>query len=91
MLEGNGTVNWADPRLTDVGIKQVEVIRDTWVEQMNNGIPLPQSYYTSPLLRCLETADITFGSLPLPGSRPFGATIKEVCPSPHHLVRDPIC
>jgi broad specificity phosphatase PhoE len=40
-------------------------------------MPAPQSYYTSPLSRCLTTANITFAGLSLPASRPFVPTVKE--------------
>lgn len=40
-------------------------------------MPAPQSYYTSPLSRCLVTANITFADLSLPASRPFAPTVKE--------------
>jgi broad specificity phosphatase PhoE len=42
-------------------------------------MPAPQSYYVSPLWRCLETADITFASLDtdLPKDRPYKPLIKE--------------
>ena len=39
--------------------------------------PLPESYYSSPLTRCLQTANITFSSLPLPNGRHFIPTVKE--------------
>ena len=45
---------------------------------MNEGIPLAQSYYSSPLRRCLETVELTFGTLHLPKQTPFKVTIKEL-------------
>ncbi|EAS34593.3 phosphoglycerate mutase [Coccidioides immitis RS] len=78
MLDGNGTTNWADAHLTDQGIADAKVANETWVTQMKNGIPVPQTYYTSPLSRCLDTAKITFSTLDLPKSKPFVPTVKEL-------------
>jgi broad specificity phosphatase PhoE len=41
-------------------------------------IPAPESYYTSPLVRCLQTASLTFSGLSLPAARPFAPIIKEL-------------
>jgi broad specificity phosphatase PhoE len=41
-------------------------------------ITLPQTYYTSPLTRCLQTANLTFSGLPLPEESPFIPIIKEL-------------
>jgi broad specificity phosphatase PhoE len=41
-------------------------------------VPYPQSYYTSPLTRCLKTANLTFSDLALPEEYPFVPTIKEL-------------
>jgi broad specificity phosphatase PhoE len=40
--------------------------------------PLPQSYYSSPLLRCLATAYVTFSGLDHSEESPFIPTIKEM-------------
>jgi broad specificity phosphatase PhoE len=49
-----------------------------WASELQNEkMPAPQSYYSSPLTRCLLTANITFGNLSLPRDRPFVPTIKE--------------
>lgn len=40
-------------------------------------LPAPESYYTSPLTRCLQTAALTFTGLNLPPDRPFAPVIKE--------------
>lgn len=41
-------------------------------------IPLPQSYYVSPLTRCLQTSNITYSTLPLSSSCSFKPIIKEL-------------
>lgn len=37
----------------------------------------PQNYYVSPLTRCLQTANLTYATLPLPAQHPFAPTVKE--------------
>ncbi|OAX85530.1 hypothetical protein ACJ72_00068 [Emergomyces africanus] len=80
-LDGNGNITWSDAQLTETGIAQAIHARSTWAEQIENHIPFPQSYYSSPLDRCLQTANLTFNDLPLPPDRPFKPVVKEVSPS----------
>lgn len=40
-------------------------------------MPYFESYYSSPLTRCIQTANITFANLDLPPTRPFDPVIKE--------------
>jgi broad specificity phosphatase PhoE len=50
-----------------------------WSHQLTTQkIPLPQSFYVSPLDRALHTALLTFTSLPSPRLRPFSPTVKEL-------------
>ncbi|TVY22354.1 putative phosphoglycerate mutase [Lachnellula hyalina] len=44
----------------------------------SQNIPTPESYYTSPLLRCLATANVTFSGLDLTKDRQFVPIIKEL-------------
>ncbi|KAL8637835.1 MAG: hypothetical protein Q9228_004943 [Teloschistes exilis] len=77
-LDGNGTVTWADARLTTKGIAQALTVNNFWSSEIKNQkIPTPQSYYTSPLTRCLSTANLTFSGLNLPSRHPFIPTVKE--------------
>ena len=39
---------------------------------------MPESYFTSPLHRCLSTAGITFSGLHLPARQPFDPEVKEL-------------
>ncbi|QSZ34584.1 hypothetical protein DSL72_006178 [Monilinia vaccinii-corymbosi] len=79
LLDGNATVTWADAHLTPNGIAQAQSAAQYWRSRIEHEkMPLPQSYYTSPLYRCLQTANITFSTLPLPKSRPFKPLIKEL-------------
>ncbi|OAG06834.1 phosphoglycerate mutase-like protein, partial [Paraphaeosphaeria sporulosa] len=76
--DGNGTVTWADAHLTPKGIAQAQDVNKFWETLLTKEkITAPQTYYTSPLYRCLDTARLTFTGLPLPKTRPFVPIIKE--------------
>ncbi|KAK3068619.1 putative phosphoglycerate mutase pmu1 [Teratosphaeriaceae sp. CCFEE 6253] len=77
-LNGNATAEWFDADLTPAGIAQALVAHDFWAHEIAaQKIPYPQSYYTSPLTRCLKTANLTFAGLALPQYYPFLPTVKE--------------
>ncbi|CAG8954695.1 hypothetical protein HYFRA_00004617 [Hymenoscyphus fraxineus] len=78
LLDGNGTSVWADAEITPNGVAQAQVAADYWATQvLLQKIPIPQSFYTSPLTRCLQTANITFSQLRLRHGAPFRPTVKE--------------
>ncbi|EHY60595.1 putative phosphoglycerate mutase pmu1 [Exophiala dermatitidis] len=78
LLEGNGTATWSDAQLTKNGIAQALKANSFWRSRIEQErIPVPQSYYVSPLTRCLVTANLTFSNLSLPAKYPFNPTIKE--------------
>ncbi|CAK3735647.1 Hypothetical predicted protein [Lecanosticta acicola] len=89
--DGDGELFWSDARLTETGKRQAlaagefmgEMISSTEETEKGKGgkggMPAPQAYFVSPLFRCLQTANVTFGSLKLPaGSKPFRPIIKEL-------------
>jgi broad specificity phosphatase PhoE len=77
-LDGNGTVTWADAKLTEVGIQQALRVNKFWASLIKDGkISPPETYYTSPLYRCLDTARLTFTGLDLPRKSPFVPVVKE--------------
>lgn len=77
--DGNGTVVWADAHLTQPGVEQAEIANRFWAKEIEEQrIPTPQTFYTSPLTRCLDTANITFSGLDLPARHSFVPTVKEV-------------
>ena len=79
-------MNWADAHLTDVGIEQARTANRFWAEKIKHEkIPTPQSYYASPLDRCLATARTTFTGLDLPEDRPFRPSVKEVSLNIYYL------
>ncbi|PWY96516.1 phosphoglycerate mutase family protein [Aspergillus sclerotioniger CBS 115572] len=83
-----GTVEWdkhysllptyTDARLTETGRSQARTAHSTWATQLKKGIPVPESFYVSPLNRCLETAYITFSGLGVQGTEPFRPVVKEL-------------
>ena len=76
--DGNATVSWADAHLTPKGIQQALTANRFWASEIvNQKIPTPETFYTSPLDRCLETANLTFKGLNLPKHKPFIPTVKE--------------
>ncbi|KAF7167371.1 hypothetical protein CNMCM5623_000669 [Aspergillus felis] len=78
LLDGDDNGTWVDARLTPVGIAQAETAHRAWETQIENKIPFPQSYYVSPLNRCLATASITFRGLKMPHTEPFRPVVKEL-------------
>ncbi|OBT86125.1 hypothetical protein VE02_05402 [Pseudogymnoascus sp. 03VT05] len=73
-LDGNGTFVWADAQVTPNGIAQAEKAHAFWTSQIaSQKQSLPESFYTSPMSRCLETAKLTFEGL----VTPFTPLIKE--------------
>lgn len=78
-LQGNSTTTWDNAELTSAGIQQAQIAHNFWKHEIEvQKIPVPQSYYTSPLTRCLMTADVTFKGLDLPLFYPFIPTVKEL-------------
>ena len=77
-LNGNSTVTWSDAHLSPLGVTQALAVNEFWASEIKNQkIPTPQSYYTSPLTRCLQTANYTFNGLNLPVRYPFIPEVKE--------------
>lgn len=78
-LDGNATTTWADAQLTTTGITQAQSVNRFWNSLITKEkIEPPESFYTSPLYRCLATANLTFAGLPLPRKNPFVPTVKEL-------------
>ncbi|KAL8683821.1 MAG: hypothetical protein Q9186_000309 [Xanthomendoza sp. 1 TL-2023] len=77
--EGDSLATWVDPHLTPTGIQQAQTMHECWHHQLTVAkTPAPQAYYSSPLYRCLETANITFAGLDLPVGRPYRPIVKEL-------------
>ncbi|OOF94656.1 hypothetical protein ASPCADRAFT_516101 [Aspergillus carbonarius ITEM 5010] len=78
LLPGTSTITFTDARLTETGKSQARTAHSTWAQQIKTGIPIPESFYVSPLNRCLETAHITFSGLGVQGTEPFRPLVKEL-------------
>lgn len=79
LQDGNSTSTWSDALLTPLGKFQALSAHAFWTFQLTlQKQPAPESYYTSPLLRCMATASLTFSNLELPADRPFKPLIKEL-------------
>ena len=77
--DGNSTITWSDARLSPLGVTQALAVNHFWAGEIaNQKIPRPQSYYTSPLTRCLQTANLTFAGLDLQPQHPFIPEVKEL-------------
>ncbi|KAM3546357.1 hypothetical protein ARSEF1564_000632 [Beauveria bassiana] len=78
-LDGNGTSTWADPKLTPQGLAEASKASAFYKSRFQeHGMPFFESYYSSPLTRCVQTAQGTFAGLALPAARPFAPIIKEL-------------
>ncbi|KAI5860304.1 phosphoglycerate mutase-like protein [Durotheca rogersii] len=78
LLDGDGRVTWSDAKLTEKGKQQAQVLNAFLRESVASvKMPTPQTYYTSPLARCLETTRIAYSGLDLPADRPFVPIVKE--------------
>lgn len=63
MEPGNGDITWFDAELTKTGLKQMQKLSETWDQEIyNNSCPFPQSFYTSPMTRTLQTLDLTWAT-----------------------------
>ncbi|KAF2502952.1 phosphoglycerate mutase-like protein [Lophium mytilinum] len=81
LLEGADGITWADANLTDLGEQQAQDAHQLWDSLLageENGIPPPETYYVSPLVRAIQTVAITFEKLDLPYQLPFKPIVKEL-------------
>ncbi|KAH6604483.1 phosphoglycerate mutase [Trichoderma cornu-damae] len=77
--DGNATAVWADAQLTPNGLAQANKANAYYKSRFEEEkLPYFQSYYSSPLKRCIQTANVTFAGLNLPHSNPFKPTVKEL-------------
>ncbi len=58
-LEGDGDLRWADAELTEDGISQAGRFKSAWASHIETQkTSLPQTFYTSPLIRACRTTEI---------------------------------
>lgn len=75
---GNGTITWEDPLLTPAGEAEAAKANAFFKARYeSHHMPYFEAYYNSPLKRCIQTSNITFGTLDLPETHKFEPVIKE--------------
>lgn len=68
-------MEWFDSFLAEEGEEQARQLAVFWSNLFNTqGAPLPETIYTSPLSRCLQTTDLSLHPVVPP---PFRAIVKE--------------
>ena len=77
-LSGADGLVWSDARLTSVGEQQALAVRALWKAQLARGMPPPDRYIVSPLTRTVQTADLSFRNLELPGGKQYAPFVKEL-------------
>lgn len=78
-LDGNGKIVWADAHLNENGIDQATSLGNFWSKSIDEDeIPLPETIYTSPLARCMETARLAFSEVFKEARKPFRPVVKEL-------------
>lgn len=77
--EGDEHAHWADAHLTPIGEQQALDVNSFWTSALKEAkVPAPQTYYTSPFYRCLQTAWLSFHNLEVPAEKPFVPIVKEL-------------
>lgn len=77
---GNGKIEWGDAELTPNGIGEIMALSKTWQAELDKGAPLPESFYVSPIRRCLQTYNYTWS--------PIKATRKLATPVVKEMARE---
>ena len=72
-------MTWLDAELTPNGVAQVTAANLFWKNALSSTKPpMPQSFYVSPMARCLNTANTTWADIPWEKGHTFSPTVKEV-------------
>ncbi|ATY65208.1 phosphoglycerate mutase family [Cordyceps militaris] len=67
-----------DAFLTPVGVAQATALSGLWLASIAaDGLPVPQTLYTSPLARCLQTGQLYLQPIMDAHSLPYGPLVKE--------------
>ncbi|KAI6088549.1 phosphoglycerate mutase-like protein [Hypoxylon rubiginosum] len=75
---GDGKVTWVDPYLVDKGILEAADLSKLWLyEARKDALPLPETVYTSPLARCLETTKLVYTKVLAEHGRRLQPVVKE--------------
>lgn len=72
-------MTWVDAKLTEDGIGLARQLGHLWLEWAGTtGVPLPETLYTSPLARCLETTKLVYAPVMAKHERSFQPVVKEL-------------
>lgn len=83
-LDGDGTIVWADARLTPLGTQQAQDMKLFWETSVATKLPLPRRHFASPLTRCLQTCQLAFTDIKLPS----GETVPQFTPLIVEMIRE---
>ncbi|KAK7946149.1 uncharacterized protein PG986_010470 [Apiospora aurea] len=74
----DGRINWVDSPLVHKGREQARELARDWVKwNRENGMPIPGTIYTSPMVRCLETTELIYSDVLRENGRNIQPVIKE--------------
>ncbi|KAI0132388.1 histidine phosphatase superfamily [Xylariales sp. AK1849] len=77
-LDGGFDVTWDDARLVEAGVAQAQENAQLWIDgARDDEMPLPETIYTSPLARCLETTKLVYAPVMSQHGRSLQPMIKE--------------
>lgn len=72
-------MTWVDAKLTEDGIGLARHLGNLWLEWAGTMcVPLPETLYTSPLARCLETTKLVYAPVMAKHERSFQPVVKEL-------------
>ncbi|KAK4102360.1 hypothetical protein N658DRAFT_495710 [Parathielavia hyrcaniae] len=71
-------MTWVDARLTEDGSRLARHLGNLWVEWDAMGVPLPETLYTSPLARRLETTMLVYEPVMAKHGRSLRPVVKEL-------------
>ncbi|KAK1810788.1 putative phosphoglycerate mutase pmu1 [Friedmanniomyces endolithicus] len=75
---GDGDLRWEDAKLTARGETEAGVVRQFWERATaTDRTALPDRYFSSPLVRCLQTANLTYHKLSEATTVTFRPTVSE--------------
>ena len=78
-LDGDGELYWVDAHLTRIGKQQASDNHAFLRHQFETAkMPAPETYYVSPLYRCLQTIQLTYFGPDVPEARRSKPLVKEL-------------
>ena len=71
-------MSWSDAHLTPEGVSQAVTLSAFWTALFEKGAPFPDTIYSSPLTRCLQTTKHIWAPICQSRGAPFHPLIKEL-------------